>query len=216
MTSLLKSAVVACAVLLLSSPVFARAKTDIVTLVNGDRITCEIKSLKRSILVVKTDSMGSLDVEWSDIVGLSSPFYFRVVMANSKRHYGSLELTDRELQIGGGDQPLTLDKELVVEITPIERNLLSKVSGSLSFGGSYTKASDIAQVSFDWRNAIQTERSLTDLGLKAIATTSSAEEDEATRKIDLTGAYNRLLRRKLFGTLSAGAHRNDELGLDRR
>ena len=216
MTSPLKGAALACAVLLLSSPALARAKTDIVTLVNGDRVTCEIKSLKRAILVAKTDSMGSLDIEWDDVVELSSQYYFRVVMKDSKRHYGSLELTGPELKISGDDQSLTLDKRLVVEITPIERSLLSKFSGSLSLGASYTKASNIGQGSFDWRNAIQTERSLTDLELKAIATSAGSDAEEDTVKADLTGAYNLLLRRKLFGTVSAGVHRHDELGIDRR
>ena len=38
---------------------FAAAKTDVVELVNGDRITCEIKKLDRGKLSVKTDGLGT-------------------------------------------------------------------------------------------------------------------------------------------------------------
>ncbi|MFQ5936542.1 MAG: hypothetical protein ACE5LB_09050 [Acidiferrobacterales bacterium] len=42
------------------------AKTDKVELMNGDVITCEIKSLQRGVLRVSTDSMGTLDIEWEE------------------------------------------------------------------------------------------------------------------------------------------------------
>ena len=47
-------------------------KTDVVVLINGDAVTAEIKSLAFSDLRYSTDSMGTVDIEWEDIVSLTS------------------------------------------------------------------------------------------------------------------------------------------------
>ena len=47
---------------LLAVPAWAQ-KTDVVTLVNGDTLTCEIKLLERGRLQVSTDHMGTVNIE---------------------------------------------------------------------------------------------------------------------------------------------------------
>ncbi len=61
---------------------FAAVKTDIVELVNGDRITCEIKKLDRGKLTVKTDGLGTLSIEWDDIQHISSKARYDVQLAS--------------------------------------------------------------------------------------------------------------------------------------
>ncbi len=70
-------------------PAFA-AKTDIVELINGDRITCEIKKLDRGKLTVKTDGLGTISIEWDDIQHITSPMRFNVELATGERTFGSL------------------------------------------------------------------------------------------------------------------------------
>ena len=48
-------------------------KTDTVVMLNGDRVTVEIKKLERGRLEASTDGMGTLLIEWDDIEQLSSP-----------------------------------------------------------------------------------------------------------------------------------------------
>ena len=45
---------------LVAAPGFARPKTDVVVLDNGDRITCEIKKLQRGKLTISTDASGTI------------------------------------------------------------------------------------------------------------------------------------------------------------
>ncbi|MEN8008582.1 MAG: hypothetical protein ABFS42_16355, partial [Candidatus Krumholzibacteriota bacterium] len=42
-------------------------KTDVITLVNGDVITCEIKEMVRGKVRAKTDHMGTIFIEWDKV-----------------------------------------------------------------------------------------------------------------------------------------------------
>ncbi len=48
-------------------------KTDVVVLINGNRITGEVKDLSHGKLDYSTDDMGRLSIEWTKVVRLSSP-----------------------------------------------------------------------------------------------------------------------------------------------
>ena len=52
---------------LVLNSVWARDKTDVVIMMNGDALTCEIKELERARLRVSTDSMGTVQIECSVI-----------------------------------------------------------------------------------------------------------------------------------------------------
>jgi hypothetical protein len=49
------------ALLLSAAPALAQ-RTDVVTMANGDRVTCEINTLDRGILEVATDSWGTISI----------------------------------------------------------------------------------------------------------------------------------------------------------
>ena len=110
-----------CLVLLLSGPAMA-AKTDVVVLKNGDRITGEVKSLDRGRLKYSTDSMGTIYIEWDDIDTLVSKEFHRVRVRGGRLYFGTLS------DAGGADtvvvegtrgmpaQPLND----IVRITPLE------------------------------------------------------------------------------------------------
>lgn len=206
------------AILLLAtaSECLGRPKTDVVVLGNGDRVTGEIKQLARGKLKVKTDDMGTVEIEWDKIASLEGNYYFRVETSDGRRLFGALHLEQGDsLTVVGGRVRTRLPKLRAVEITPIEASFWSRFDGSLSFGFSYTKASNVAQVTFDWTNLYRTERNLIDLKAKTIITDKGAENRTA-RNIDVKLGYNRLLRRKWTGNVSGLFQRNDELALKRR
>src|SRR2546429_9645895 len=51
-------------------------KVDVIHFKNGDRLTCEIKNLDRSILTISTDPLGSASVHWGEVADLLSPRQF--------------------------------------------------------------------------------------------------------------------------------------------
>jgi hypothetical protein len=194
----------------------ARPKTDVLTLRNGDRITCEIQQLTRGKLTAKTDDAGTLEIEWDAIVGLRSTYYFRIEDRFGRRWFGALSMDDGgPLRIGAEAGLESIAPFDVVEIHEIERSFWSQLDGSLSVGASFTKASNVGQFSFDWSNSWRTERNLVDFKASSIVT-DDRDNDDRTLREDLSLAYTRLLRRKWTGTVGAGFQKNDELALDHR
>ena len=75
----------------LASEVFARPKSDVVVVENGDHVTCEIKVLEYGMLTVKTDDMGTLQIKWHHIARLTSTNFFLVKTKSGFLHYGRFE-----------------------------------------------------------------------------------------------------------------------------
>jgi len=195
-------------------------KIDKVTVKNGDTVTCEIKQLSRGKLTAKTSDMGTLDVKWTEIIALKSRFYYRVETSNGDRFYGSLERKiGSDMLVISGETTVAIEAMDAVEIAPIEESFWDRNDGSLSFGFSYTKGSDVRQLTFDWTNLYRTERNLVDLRANAIFTTRGSKSDgsDTNRQFNISTTYYRLLSRKNWtGSLSLSVERNDELGLKRR
>jgi hypothetical protein len=83
----------AIAILLLQVPALAlaREKTDLVVLANGSSLLVEIKSMDRGQLKAQTDEMGTVYIEWDDIVALTSRVDFDVTVESGEKYVGSLE-----------------------------------------------------------------------------------------------------------------------------
>jgi len=196
---------------------FARPKTDIVVLVNGDHLTCEIKEMTRGKLKVSTDAMGTVSIEWDDIVELHTGYYFRASAAGGARYYGSLDLAQggTTLRVIGAKSLAEIDMSRVVEVMPLEKNFWARMDGSLSFGLSYTKSADVAQLWFDWENSYRTERNFYDISANAVLT-STESDSEYTRRADITLSYVRLLKGVWTGSANGSVQRNDELNIQRR
>jgi len=221
----------------------ARPKTDLIGMVDGDRMTVEIKELQRGKLTCKTHSMGTVVIEWEDIVELSSGFYFRVANSEGRMYFGSISIRppevsadstvtsdsmatsesarivqpfdERTLYVGVGTMVLDVPMKDVVEITAIERSFMSRIDGSLAIAYTFTKVSDVAEFTFDWRNIYREERNR--LTLDAITSvTQTGSEGEPRRRLDYSGGYSRRLVKSWSAYTSLGFQRNDELGVRAR
>lgn len=195
----------------------ARDKTDVMVLNNGDRVTCEIKSLSRGKLTVKTDAMGTIDVKWTEVVSIESQYYYRVVTSSGRRLYGSLDWqVGSDMLTVAGETSVAVEGLNVVEIVPLANNFWDRNDGSMSFGFSFSKGSDVTQLTFAWNNLYRTERNLMNLKSNAIIT-NKGEDSPTTTQANFSLTYYRLLNKaKWTGSVSGGVQRNDELGLKRR
>lgn len=202
--------------LLVFSEALAAPKTDIVILMNGDHITGEIKEFQRGMLRLSTDSMSSVYVEWDDVRGIKSLQYLQIEFQDGSRVFGSFGTTDKldTLLILSQGQQIPTPVDEVVSITPIEERFWSRFDGSLSFGFSYTKSSDVGQLSFDSDTKYTVEKNQLQLRLSSIVTTQ--ENREPSRNGDVTITYRRLLKHRLFSIGVLSGQHNDELGLDLR
>ncbi|KAA1193329.1 DUF481 domain-containing protein [Pseudohalioglobus sediminis] len=205
------------ALLLLSPGALASRKTDIINMYNGDRITGEIVTLYGGILKVKTDAMGTLNIEWPEVASLTSEYHYELRLSNGERLYGSFDESARPGQIDlvtlFGKQDIEWLE--VVEIRAIEDDFLERLDLYLSTTFSYTRASNIGQVSLNTDISYENEDSRNRLTGRTDIVDSNEERSQSTR-FDVSRATWRGDRADAFRALFANYEDNDELGLNRR
>ena len=213
-----KLAFISIAVLVISSThCWARAKTDIVTLHNGDRITCEIKSLFAGILECSTDAMGTLQIEWQKIAHFSSDYEFQVRYGDGSLHIGHIDTTatSGELSVMGVNGKYSDSWLQVAELRPLQTTLKDAADVYMSAGYDYTKASDTTQISLGLDIGFEQERSRSSVKLRHTVS-DTREESTSSTKLDLFRAFSNERTKRMFRYGSSSYEANDELELDYR
>ena len=202
-----------------SSQVMAAPKTDVVVLVNGDRITGEVKQLERGILTYGTDFMGTLKIEWDKVVQLRSDQLLEVEMLDGTRTNGRpRELGERgalrlEADRGEPARPIALVNVARIFALDVGR-LRDRLDGYVNVGWSAAAANDVSQLSVGAGLTYLDEIRLWDFSYVASRSDSatSPRTESQTLKIDQL----RFLRDQWFWTGGGNISTNDELGLDLR
>ena len=152
-------------IILLAPFCSAHPKTDSITLVNGNNITCEIQSLSRGMLNAKTDSLSSISIRWQDVTRVRSEYVFEIILTDGTRLYrvltpdpnGNLEMT------GAPAVPLIN----VVSLTPISSRIASRFDGSFDLGYNYQKSDSTTQLNADGDVRYTTRRRSLELQLSS-------------------------------------------------
>jgi hypothetical protein len=191
------------------------AKTDVVVLKNGDRITGEVKSLDRGRLRYSTDSMGTIYIEWDDVQTLVSDKYFRVELSSGRRYFG-------DLSDAGGRDTLTVAgargseaKPIMdfVRITPVEDTWRDRNDLKVGVGYSYDKGSDVTRAHVYADTEYVSERRVLTASLRSDATEDSGGSSVSNLA---TGQYKLLRDQRKYWFVLGQAQQNDELDIDLR
>lgn len=201
---------------LLSPPVDARPKLDTVVVLNGDRVTGEIKGMENGILRYGTDSLGTVSIEWTEVLALDSNYFFRVRTEQGVRYFGA---------IGHGEEPGTLriihaeGEEVypimeIVAIAPIDSTLSERLNTVVSAGFSDFKASESSNTRLELTMTYEDELSINQLTARSLVADNSGETN--------TSQLVRASRAKLwenpryFDYYDTSWDSNDQLGIDSR
>jgi hypothetical protein len=199
------------------APTIWAGKTDVVQLLNGNRVTGEVKSLIFGSLEYSTDSMGTVKIDWEDVVSLESNQYLEVELTNGNKHYGGLNVADaRAITIGSPGNLESFSMSNVVKITPIEtgKRIFSRLEGSINLGFNTGKASAITQLNVNTSVRYRAEKYLVGVSLNAAVTNT---KDEETVQRESWGINYQRFRKNRWFTDYFGSHeQNDELGIDSR
>jgi uncharacterized protein DUF481 len=188
-------------------------KTDVVRLANGDRITGEVSSLSRGQLTFKTDDAGTIYFEWDNVASVESTRQFDVTMSDGRRFFGSLVAgAPHTLVIRDATGEVALPMTDVTVITPIGASFWKRLDGSLDIGFSYTRSSQIAQLTLNSTTVYRQpafEVRLTGSGTLTQNETDGERDDRGT----ISGSYLRYRGQHLFFGTGAGFESNESLGL---
>jgi Protein of unknown function, DUF481 len=205
-------AAVAAIVLASAVPAWAQLKTDIVTLKNGDRITCEIKKLVRGRLEVETDDAGTIYIEWDKIAKIQAAGTFEVVTSEGRRVLGSLSASDRavEVETASGSQSLPMYE--VTGILPIGASFWARLEGSFDLGFNYTRSSKISQLNLNSNTLFR--RPEFQVQLKATGTvTDNGDGTGRDDRGDVSMSYLRFVKQRAFVAATGSFETNESLGL---
>jgi len=193
-------------------------KTDTVLINNGDRVIGEVKKMQYGILKLSTESMGTVKIEWEDVVQLRSDKRYEIILDNTQVILGFIDSTsvrNEVLQIIP-DIEEQIQLKNIVEITPIKNRFWKRFDGGIDFGFSFTKASDVAQLSIDSRLQYKGEKIYGELNLQSITTNTREDNEEAAKKQDLGLQVLRVYPQSWYWGVFTALEKNTELGIDLR
>lgn len=204
---------------LLPDVALAAPKTDIVSFVNGDRLTGEIKSLEKGRLELSTTTAGTVHIEWDKVASVETNQYLSVETSSGNRYFGKVPKGGGEgrmrVQVEGEPEGQTLAMADVVHIEPIAQgSLVERLDGYVAAGFSYAKANNETQLNFSGGLSSRNEKR--EWTLDAATTINARSDDTTSSMYDVTLGNRRFLEERWFVQSFATAQGNDELGLNLR
>jgi hypothetical protein len=211
---------VAAGLLLAATAAVAAPKTDVVVLVNGDRITGEVKGLEHNQLRFSTDHMGTLSIEWDKIARVQSDQYLQLERSDGVRFYGQLVTGE-----GKGDGWIWVRREptahadavpmaTLVRANPIVGgSLIDRMDGYVSAGLEAAKAND--RRSFNMAAGISSRTRARQWSIDGAANTTNDDVGE-TERFELRGNWRQFMQNRDFWQGFASLQRNTELDLNLR
>jgi hypothetical protein len=191
-------------------------KVDIVTMVNGDRVTCEIKLLDRGIVEAKTDSWGTLSIEWTEVATVSSPRRFEFELRSGTRLTGTMQASPDSgsvVVVENGTKQVHVISD-IVSAKPVGTSFLRQFDGAFDVGYSYASAGEATQWTLSGDLIRRRERVDTRWSVDSFF--SSKEGAEDTNRHSFYGDVVRYLAPKWGYMAITQAERNDELALKLR
>jgi hypothetical protein len=181
-------------------PLFARDKTDVLVLKNGDQVQCEVKGLTSGVLYVSLDwADGTVSVDWTKVARLESTQLFVVRTSSGVVYTGTLRTPKTEAErpvaievLATPVQPVTINRTQVVSMVATSDKFWQRFNGEISFGSIYSKANGSAQYSLDSETVYVRER--WNAGTRYQSSLSTASAGSTSTRNSLALSYEHLLR----------------------
>src|SRR4029077_640578 len=195
---------------------YARDKTDVVTLRNGDRLSGDIVSLEFGILPLKTDNMSPLSIEWPAVRSVTSKFEFAVERLDGTKYHGVIATgaDGAELMVQSAEGAARIPMAEVERISRFSPRFWDRINGALSVGFSYSKSSSIQVSSVNFNANYRS--TTTDASLAFSSNTTKDSSGTTTNRELLSGDVMFLQQSRNFWSLLASVERDQSLGIDAR
>jgi putative salt-induced outer membrane protein YdiY len=185
----------------LPQPAIARAAKDLLVMKNGDRITCEVKSLDAGALRVNLDYVdGAISIDWLKVARLESDYLFIITLQDGAIYSAKLVTPDTigpvakmEIQLESGESPRVVDRSTVVHITRTSDEFFQRFSGNISIGATYAKGNNAAQYNLGSELFYQRSRWGADLRYNSNLSSNTGADTSTRNQLDF--GMNRMLTR---------------------
>jgi hypothetical protein len=191
-------------------------KTDIVYLKNGDRVTGEVKTVNRGKLQLSTDHMGTIYIEWTDILQITSSTGQALELTDGRRYFGNLTKpeADSMVTVATALGPVNLNVEDIFAMYPVESNFWDRLDINVDFGLSWDKGSEVGKYSLGLDAKYRRTESISMASFSTEITTQKSQEN--TQRTVLSGMHNIFRPGKKFHSYFGNLESNDQLGINLR
>lgn len=193
-------------------------KTDVLRMKNGDRITCEIKSLEHGVLTVKMPyTNNDVTIDWNQVERLESKQMF-IVETRKGDYYAGEITTDAEkgdhLDVKLGEASTEIPHPSIVSVEELGRSFWGRMKGSISYGFSFARSNKQTQSTLDANLSTRTEKRYTNITASSLF---SNTEGIQTNRHSLNATYSSRLRYSQWSLAAVGALlKSDQQQLDLR
>ena len=219
-----RQAVLAAFLLAVTTAPALAARTDVVVLLNGDRITGEVMELSYGQLKYKTDDMGTIYIEWTKIASLTTTRALQVELADGRRIFGNAPesaTTTAAMRVLTGEpgaEPVPVDVAMIdvvrVATTYEGSPWHQRLDGDFSVGYSYTQASTVEVFNLSAEVGARTRLRRWNVALDTQLT--DQETSTASQRGSLNSALERYMTDRYYRETQLEFSRNQELGLNMR
>jgi len=186
-------------VLFSSDLLFARDKSDVIVMKNGDRITCEVKTVDSGGVYASVDYIdGTIKIEWSKVARIDSKQPFIVRTQDGSVYNGTITTAESRgdapatLAIVGENGTKKLTREDIVSVDETSEKFLQRFNGSVGLGISYTKGNQSTQYNLNSDIEYLRERWSASAAYVANLSANSGSSTSTRNQINFTAT--RLLR----------------------
>jgi len=199
-----------------AAPARAAEKVDVVVLRNGSRVIGEVRSMQKSRLELKTDDMGTLQIEWDKVASVTAPEFFEVEDMDGGLHFGSLRpgAADDTIEVVADWGTDALPLWQVARIQLVKSGFWAKFKGSFDLGAGYTSATELTQLTFD--GELRFVRPRFEASAEADAVLTYQPDVQDTQRTTALLSYTRVYPNRHRAFTQAAVERNRELGFDLR
>lgn len=164
------------------------------------------------------DSLGTVQIDWEDIMSVTTAQYVEVETESGHRYYGAIELSEavNTIAVGFGEDVDVIAKNEVIRIVPIatNENFVKRLEGTFSLGFVTDKSTGVTQGRITSNIKYRTTDYLVGLNLDSISTVQDSADN--TKRHNLGLNYERFRENRWFTDWTLTAEQNDELSLDLR
>lgn len=155
-----------CFLLLFALPLSAREKSDVLIMRNGDRLTCEIKSLDSDTLAIGLDyAAGTVSINWNKVDHIESKQLFLVKTQDGFVYSGSISTpstpgarpTKIEV-VDAGTEKTEIEKTHVIQIEETDLSFWRRINGQIGLNSIYSKGNQSVQYNLNGDAAYARER----------------------------------------------------------
>lgn len=191
---------------------------DVVTLSNGDKINGDIKKLDNGVLEMETDySEDNFTMDWESVTDLSSQDKYMITLANGKRIFGSISITNKSATVVGDEGSESADMLQVVFIKSVNDSFWDKMSISIDGGYSLAKANKNRQFTLTGNAAYLSKKINPDIYVNIVnGKTNDGTNEIKTARSNYGGNFRMFFHKSWFGTAGADYLSSDEQSLNLR